>query len=206
MKNLKDRITPIRILLDQANEYNDIANVGEIARRYFAMNAFDGILTIIGVLMGNLSAGVDNPNVVITTGLSTCIAMGISGLWGSYLTESAERKHNLEELGRSTLTDLNNTKIGKASRYAAIIISIVDGLSPFLAALLVLIPFFLNAMFPTIQIVYYTTLGVALVTLFGLGIFLGNISKDNLIISGVKTVVAGIVSIVIGSLLNGNVH
>ena len=37
-------------------------------------------------------------------------------------------------MGAVALTDLNNTKIGKASRYAAIIISIVDGLSPFLAA------------------------------------------------------------------------
>ncbi|MDO9546845.1 MAG: hypothetical protein Q7J07_08890 [Pelolinea sp.] len=206
MKDIKDRRKPIRQWLAQASQYNDIANVGEIARRYFAMNAFDGILTIIGVLMGNLSAGVENPNVVITTGLSTCIAMGISGLWGSYLTESAERKHDLEELGRSTLTDLNDTHIGHASRYAAIVISIVDGLSPFLAALLVLIPFFFNAMFSNIQMVYYTSLGVALATLFGLGIFLGKISKDNLIVSGVKTVIAGIVSIIIGSMLNGNVH
>lgn len=206
MKEIKDRKKPIRRWLDQASQYNDIANVGEIARRYFAMNAFDGILTIIGVLMGNLSAGIEDANVVITTGLSTCIAMGISGLWGSYLTESAERKHDLEELGRSTLTDLNDTHIGRASRYAAVFISIVDGLSPFLAALLVLIPFFLHGMFPNIQMVYYTTLGVALATLFALGVFLGNISKDNLIISGVKTVIAGIVSIIIGSLLNGGAH
>lgn len=170
------------------------------------MNAFDGILTIIGVLMGNLTAGVVNPNIVITTGLSTCIAMGISGLWGSYLTETAERKHDLEELGRSTLTDLNDTHIGRASRYAAIIISIVDGLSPFLAALLVLIPFFLHGLFSSIQMVYYTTLGVALAALFLLGIFLSTVSKDNLIISGIKTVIAGILSIIVGSLLNGNLH
>lgn len=192
-----------RQLLDQINQYNDIANVGEIARRYFAMNAFDGILTIIGVLMGNMTAGVNNPNIVITTGLSTCIAMGISGLWGSYLTESAERKHDLEELSRSTLTDLNNSSIGRASRYAAIVVSVVDGISPFFAALLVLTPFFFNTMFPSLQMVYYTSLGVALVTLFALGLFLGNISKENLLISGIKTVIAGIASIIIGSMLNG---
>jgi hypothetical protein len=39
--------------LQQLQEYSDIAEIGEIARRYFAMNAFDGVLTIIGVLMGN---------------------------------------------------------------------------------------------------------------------------------------------------------
>jgi len=69
------------------------------------MNAFDGVLTIIGMLMGNMAAGITKPNIVITTGLSTSIAMGISGLWGSYLTESAERKHDLDALSRSTLTD-----------------------------------------------------------------------------------------------------
>ena len=193
----------IRQLLDQINHYNDLANVGEIARRYFAMNAFDGILTIIGVMMGNLMAGIIDARIVITTGLSTCIAMGISGLWGSYLTESAERKHDLEELSQSTLTDLKNSSIGRASRYAAIVVSVVDGISPFFAALLVLIPFFFSALFPSIQLVYYTSLGVALVALFGLGIFLGNISKENLLVSGIKTVVAGIASIIIGSLLNG---
>jgi predicted membrane protein (TIGR00267 family) len=197
---------PIRRLLDQANQYNNIANVGEIARRYFVMNAFDGVLTIIGMLMGNMAAGVTNPNVVITTGLSTSIAMGISGLWGSYLTESAERKHDLDELSNSTLTDLNNSRIGRASRYAAFTVSIVDGISPLLAALLVLIPFFIHGIFPNIQVVYYTTLGVALVTLFALGVFLGNISKENLIISGIKTTIAGVASIIIGSLLNGNPH
>lgn len=197
---------PIRSLLDQASQYNDIANVGEIARRYFVMNAFDGVLTIIGVLMGNMAAGVTNPNIVITTGLSTSIAMGISGLWGSYLTESAERKHDLEELSRKTLTNLHDSRIGRASRYAAVLVSIVDGISPFLAAILVLIPFFIHGIFPNIQVVYYTTLAVALIVLFALGVFLGNISKENLLISGVKTAVAGIVSIIIGSLLNGNPH
>jgi len=132
MEKPKKRRMSLRQLLDQINHYNDIANVAEIARRYFAMNAFDGILTMIGVLMGNMTAGVSNPNVIITTGLSTCIAMGISGLWGSYLTESAERKHDLEELEKSTLTNLNNSSIGRASRYAAIVVSIVDGISPFL--------------------------------------------------------------------------
>ena len=206
MEDEDESKNPIRRLLDQANQYNDIANVGEIARRYFVMNAFDGVLTIIGMLMGNMAAGVTNPNIVITTGLSTSIAMGISGLWGSYLTESAERKHDLDDLSSSTLTDLNNSRIGRASRYAAVTVSIVDGISPLLAALLVLTPFFIHGIFPNIQVVYYTTLGLALVTLFALGVFLGNISKENLIISGIKTSIAGIASIIIGSLLNGKPH
>jgi len=66
--------------------------------------------------------------------------------------------------------------------------------------LVVLIPFFVTGLFPAITWVYYTSLGMALVILFTLGLFLGHISRGNLIIYGVKTVVAGVVSIIISLL------
>jgi predicted membrane protein (TIGR00267 family) len=182
-------------------EFDELTNIAEIGRRYFAMNAFDGTLTIIGVVVGNLVAGVDRPQIVLSTGLATCIAMGISGLWGAYLTETAERKRALDELGRQTLVDLSETRIGRASQRAAIAVAVIDGLSPFLAALLVLVPFFFAGLFPAIEWVYYSSLGAGLLTLAGLGAFLGYISRQNLIISGIRTVVAGLVSIAISLLL-----
>lgn len=194
-------MSPFRDALQRIQEYDNLANIGEIGRRYFAMNAFDGVLTIMGALMGNLTAGVDEPRIVVSTGLGICVAMGVSGLWGAYLTESAERKRDLDELSRQTLTDLNHTRIGRASRVAVVIVALIDGLSPFLAALVVLTPFFVVGLFPTITWAYYTSLGVALLTLFGLGLFLGYISRGNLIFYGVKTVVAGVVSILINLLL-----
>ncbi len=188
-------------VLQRLREYDNLANISEIGRRYFAMNAFDGVLTIIGVLMGNLTARVEDPQIVVSTGLATCTAMGISGLWGAYLTEAAERKRDLDELSRFTLTDLNNTRIGKASRVAVVTVAVIDGLAPFLAALIVLIPFFAAGLFPAITWVYYTSLGMALLTLFSLGLFLGHISRGNLILYGVRTVVAGLISILISFLL-----
>ncbi len=188
--------------LQQLREYDDIAEISEIARRYFAMNAFDGVLTIIGVLMGNYTAGVRSPAIVISTGLSTCMAMGISGLWGAYLTESAERKRSLDILENHTLSDLSGTKIGRASRAAVIIVALVDGLAPFAAALLVLSPFFFGTLLGEITTSYYLSLGLALATLFALGAFLGRVSKDSLILSGLKMIGAGLVAILLGHLLN----
>lgn len=188
--------------LQQLREYDDIAEISEIARRYFAMNAFDGVLTIIGVLMGNYTAGVGSPAIVISTGLSTCMAMGISGLWGAYLTESAERKRSLDILENHTLSDLSGTKIGRASRAAVIIVALVDGLAPFAAALLVLSPFFFSTLLGEITTSYYVSLGVALATLFALGAFLGRVSKDSLILSGLKMIGAGLVAILLGHLLD----
>lgn len=194
-------INALKDLWHRVRSYGYMADTGEIARRYFAMNAFDGVLTMIGVLMGNLSAGVTTPRIVVTTGLSTCIAMGISGLWGAYLTEAAERKRDLLELGRHTLTDLNHTRIGRASRLAVVIVALVDGFSPFLAALLILTPFFAVGLFPAVLWAYYTSIGLALLTLFGLGLFLGHISQENMIYYGIKTIIAGVISILIGFLL-----
>ena len=182
-------------------EYDSLANIGDIGRRYFAMNAFDGVLTIIGVLMGNLMAGVDQPRIVVSTGMATCIAMGVSGLWGAYLTEAAERKRDLNELERFTLTNLDQSRIGKASRTAVLVVAIIDGLSPFLAALIVLVPFFVANFFPAIQYVYYTSIGLAMLTLLGLGFFLGVVSKGNVLIYGLRTVIAGVISILISFLL-----
>jgi len=48
---------------------------------------------------------------------------------------------------------------------------------------------------------YYTSLGLALLTLFSLGLFLGRISHGRMIVYGLKTVLAGVVSIVISFFL-----
>jgi predicted membrane protein (TIGR00267 family) len=194
-------LNPLQRLIEKYQDYEQLVNIGEIARRYFAMNAFDGVLTIIGVLMGNFAAGVEQARIVVTTGLATCVAMGISGLWGAYLTEAAERRRELLELEEFTLSDLEKTRVGEASRAAVIIVAVVDGLSPFLAALVVLIPFFVPQLFPSMDITYFTAIGLALITLFALGAFLGRISRRNILGYGFRTVVAGIISIGISLLL-----
>jgi predicted membrane protein (TIGR00267 family) len=198
---LEEIVNPIRRLIDRLQRYGQLVNMGQIARRYFAMNAFDGVLTIIGVLMGNFTAGVEEARIVVTTGLATCVAMGISGLWGAYLTEAAERQRELLELESYTLTDLQDTSLGKAYRAAVIIVAVVDGLSPFLAALFALLPFFVPQLFPSMRWTYITAIGLALLTLFGLGAFLGRVSRHNVALYGLRTVIAGGISIGISLLL-----
>jgi predicted membrane protein (TIGR00267 family) len=179
--------------LEKWREYNKISEAGQIARRAFANNSFDGILTMIGVVMGNFVVGVQDATVVLVTGLSTALAIGISGGWGAYLTESAERRHSIGELEQFTLTELTDTKIGKASRMAVGLVAAVDGLSPFLSALLVVIPFFFASLMPVISYAYYASIALALLGLFGLGIYLGRLSRENLFLSGIRTSVAGVV-------------
>lgn len=181
--------------------YNRMVGIAEIARRYFAMNAFDGVLTTIGILVGNYLAGVKDAHIAIKTGIATSIAMGVSGLWGAYLTEAAERQRELDELEKVCLMDQNDTHIGRASRTAVVVVSIVDGLAPFLAAIIVLIPLFFDPLIGNILISYGLAILVALFSLFGLGMFLGLVSGKSLLRYGLQTLLAGLVAIGINFLL-----
>ncbi len=194
-------MTSIKQRLEMWREYSKISEVGQIARRAFANNSFDGVLTMIGVVMGSFFVGVKDPTIVLVTGLSTALAIGISGGWGAYLTESAERRHAIVELERVTLTKLQDTKIGRASRMAVVLVAAVDGLSPFFSAFLVITPFFFASLLPDVSYAYYASALMALVSLFALGIYLGRISRERLILSGIKTAFAGIVCIALSYVL-----
>jgi predicted membrane protein (TIGR00267 family) len=183
-------------------EYRRIAEVDEIGRRVIANNGFDGVLTMIGVLMGSWVAGVRDPRIVISTGLATCMAMGISGAWGSYVAETAERKHAMQDLGQAMLRDMSNSKQARASRFAIMVITALDGLSPLLAGLMVLLPFLFGDLWGDITYSYIGGLAMASVVLFGLGAFLATVARDNIIRAGMRMIVAGGVCVGITLLLS----
>jgi predicted membrane protein (TIGR00267 family) len=151
--------------------------------------------------MSNYLAAVRDLAMPIRTGIATSIAMGVSGLWGAYPTETAERQRDLSQLERACLADQRDTKIGRAPRLAVVIVSVVDGLAPFLAALVVLIHLFLVSVVRNVVTSYLLAIMTALITLFGLGLFLGHVSKRGLIEYGLRTLVAGVVAIALNSLL-----
>ncbi len=179
---------------EKIKEYNKIANIAEIGRRYFVMNSFDGILTILGILIGSYIAGINDPKVILITGFGASVAMGVSGVWGTYLTEEAERKKKLKELSRHTLRSLHKTKIGRAERAAALIIAFIDGVAPFVAALIVISPFFFASTI-SMQMAYYVAVAIAFVLLMLLGVFLGQISKESIFLNAVKMMIAGVICI-----------
>jgi len=188
-------------ILQRLDEYRHLARIDEIGRRYFAMNAFDGILTMLGVVMGAYIGGIDSARVVFTTGLATSMAMGVSGLWGAYMTESAERKHSLRELEQAMLADMQNTKQARASRFAVVVVALIDGLAPLVAGGLVILPFILSGLLPDIITSYIASTVLALALLFALGAFLAKVGHSNLVHSGFRMILAGLVCVGLSFLL-----
>ncbi|MEA3408410.1 MAG: VIT1/CCC1 transporter family protein [Chloroflexota bacterium] len=202
-----DTANPLIRKLDQFAEYRELSEVDEIARRALSNNAFDGILTILGVVMGAYVAGVKDPSVVLLTGVSTCVAIGVSGAWGRYFGESAERKNEMQQLGQAMLLDLNQmtkTRQARASQFAVLVVSAVDGLAPLVAGLITVLPFFFAGLLPSILYAYIGSILMAFASLFALGAFLANLAKENLIRGGLRLIMAGVVSVIFSFLLNGS--
>ena len=192
----------IRDGLDSVSTYLRVTGAQKIIRRYFAMNAFDGAMTSLGVVMGSWLSGIATPSSVISVILTSGVAMMVSGFSGTYMTESAERNHSLNELEDAMLVDLDDTIYGKAGRFVSIFAAIVDGSAPFLASIPAVIPFLLPVM--AIQTMFIASSVASLLTLFALGIYLGTISGENIFYSGAKMVISGIAVAIIALLLNAH--
>lgn len=184
--------------LDKLRRYIQISGVGPISRRYFIMNAFDGATTVLGVVVGAYAAGITNESWVILSGLGATLAMGMSGFAGSYMAEEAEGAKKLNTLEKSMLTELKDSMVGKANRFASLWAAIIGGGAPALTGAICLLPFFLstNGLFP-ITSALQISVGLALAIMFMLGAILGKISCRNMILHGLKMLLVGVILTVI---------
>ncbi|RLG08401.1 MAG: hypothetical protein DRN65_01595 [Thaumarchaeota archaeon] len=175
----------------------------EYSRRYAVMNAFDGVITVLGIIFGSVLLGQAAVKQILAAGIGASIAMGISGASGTYMTEKAEQERKIKEIEEAMLVKLDGTVIVKARERAAIISAIVDSLSAMLAGLVVLTPYFAAALgLLTSEIAFHLSTVISFALLFGLGIFLGKIAKKDIIRSGIKSLVVGLVTLLLIIALN----
>ena len=182
--------------LKEWKRYHRISDVGKITRRYFVMNAFDGALTMLGVVIGAYVSGVINqPTIIISAGIAGSIAMGASGISGAYMTEKAERTKKLKELEKAMLSDMKESVHGKSQRFATIFAALVDGFSPAIAAMIVISPFFIaNFGLISYEIAFFVCIAITMIVLVLLGIYLAKISDESLIKYGILMLFVGLIT------------
>ncbi|MFX1562370.1 MAG: hypothetical protein ACFFDP_03585 [Promethearchaeota archaeon] len=179
--------------LEEVGQLAKISRLGPIARRYFVMNAFDGTLTTLGIILGSHFAMHYDAHLVVSAGIGACLAMMFSGLTGTFLVEKAEREREFLRMERAMLKSLDDTVLKKASRFAIFVSSFVDGFAPFVAGIFCLSPFIavtLGVIGWDVAVLIAVIIGFSM--LFLLGIFLGRISKNSQWIFGIQTLGAGV--------------
>jgi predicted membrane protein (TIGR00267 family) len=195
LENILDELNTIYTKLRQDLE---ISGVIKIARRYFVMNAFDGALTIFGIIVGSYFSGLKTPTLIIGAGIGACLAMGVSGFFGTFMTERAERIRHLKKIEDAMLTDLGDSELSERRIIASVFAALVDGLSPMLAALGPLLPFYLSFILPiSIDLVFIIAIAINTIILFALGAFLGKISRENMLKYGLLMTGTGLLTAVL---------
>jgi len=191
-------------LLTRARLYIQVTHISDIARRYFVKNGMDGSMTVLGIILGAWTAKVEQPNIIVMAGLGACLAMGVSGLFGAYLTEKAERRRQLRTLEQSMLSDLEDSLHQDASEFVPAFAAVVDGLSPALTAVISLIPFMLSivGLLP-IWDSYMISVVLTFITLFALGLYLGQVAKERMWLYGLQMLAAGVIIAIIVFFLGG---
>ena len=170
-------------------DYDEITNVGPIIRRYFVIGAFDGALTVLGIIIGASAFGTleQHKALVLSASFGAAIALAVSSAVGAYEAERVEKKLDIRTIERAMLARLSEEH-REAFQFAAILSAIVHGVAPLIAGLLPILPFvFLDARTATVVAVMIT-----LVILFLLGAYLGNLVRERVVVTGLRFAAAGI--------------
>ena len=164
-------------------ELLEMTDFWELARRYFVTNFFDGIMTVLGVVLGLNAIGNADPISVIKTGLMPTFALALSGFWSVFFAEKAERRRKMAEMRRALLIKegaYNNTIQERANKIATILNSLVDSISPLVAGILGMFPFIVGLFIPLDGLIMVVaSLVISLVLLFFIGVFIARISDMN---------------------------
>lgn len=171
-----------------------------IGRRYFVVNGFDGALTMLGILIGFFQADNTSISIILSACLGAAIALGVSGFSSAFISESAERKKELKELESAMVTTLDDSAHAQAARLSPAIIALINGLSPLVLSLIIMIPLWIVENSPEYFGIYVylspveLSIATALAIIFFLGIFLGKISGQFWLLSGLRTLLIALLT------------
>lgn len=184
--------------VDRLRFWFHLGGAHDIARRYFVVNGFDGALTMLGLISGFQLAGTEDLRVMISGCLGAAVALGISGVTSAYLSEAAERRRALAKLEQAMLHDLSDSEHASAARFLPLLVAITNGVAPLLLSLIIISPLWLARVGVALPIdPLPLAIVLALFSIFALGIFLGRIGGTHWLLSGLKALLIGVVTMLL---------
>lgn len=154
------------------------------------IGAFDGALTVLGIIIGAAAATGGKPGssgFVIAVSVSASIALAVSSAIGAYEAERVEKKLHRHSIEQAMLSELSQ-EYRSAFRRAALVSAGVHGVAPIIAALFPVIPFFILDFWTSTVAAVVITLAL----LFALGAYLGSLVRERIVVTGLRFVGAGL--------------
>jgi predicted membrane protein (TIGR00267 family) len=153
---------------------------------------------MLGLNMGFYTSGGVPTQTAITASLGATIALSVSGVTSAYISESEERKKELVELERALVTDLADTEYGKASKWVPIWVALVNGFAPLSISLFIITPLWMDQFGVPLPLApLESTIIMAFIAIFFLGVFLGKLSGSFWLWTSLKALIIGLVTCII---------
>ena len=157
----------------------------------------------LGVLLGGYFGGGGSRGLLFAL-IGSVIAMGLSGFFGAYISERAERLKVVKETENQIYTDLSGTKYKTQLLKASALIAFIDASAPVFSGLPAIVLLLLShfGVLPW-ELSVYSAFGVSLFILFLLGYELGKMSGEKPLIYSVALLFLGLLLAFITLVLGG---
>ena len=178
-------------------------DAGPSIRRFFINTLFDSTFMLLGIIVGAAFVADANIRIVIVTMVTSSLALSISTGVSVYEAESLEQERKITRLEMTMLTDLTDTVIDKTSKSVTRVAMVINFLTPILSCAITILPFVLVVLeILEIYIASLLSVAFALSILFGAGVYLGRLGKQNPWIKGLRMTAFGVIAFIIGFLLD----
>ena len=179
-----------------------LREIGPIFRRFFTNTLFDSTFMLLGVIIGSAFSPNPDLRLIIGTLVTSSIALGISTGVSVYESETMERERKIVEMEKALFRKLDNTTITRSYRMYAIVLSLLNFLTPLVCCGIVVVPLVLSATnLLALETASWTSVGLSLAILFVAGIYLGRQGKKNPALKGIRMVLFGVAAFIIGYLI-----
>lgn len=157
----------------------------------------------LGVLLGGYFGGGGSRGLLFAL-IGSVIAMGLSGFFGAYISERAERLKAVKETENQIYIDLSGTKYKTQLLKASALIAFVDASAPIMSSLPAIILLLLNylGILPW-GLSVYSAFGVSLLILLLLGYELGKMSGEKPLIYSIALLFLGLLLAFITLMIGG---
>jgi predicted membrane protein (TIGR00267 family) len=167
---------------------------------YLINTLFDGVFTILGIVIGSAFGSVIETRAIVGTIITASISLGTSSGFSVYEAETLQEEKRIDKIEEALLTNLENTLITEDSRMVTILSLMLVFLTPLFACLITLIPFslvYLNLLSVDKSIFLAVIVDLSLIFLSGI-VFGG----DKRLLKGIRMTVLGGLIFLFGFILN----
>ena len=154
----------------------------------FIRGVIDGALSTLGVVIGASSGDV---SIIIAAGTGGTFANGISNILGAFTAERAEKYEELRIIEDAMVQrDLKKSALEDHLKHTTKKAGFVDGAATMVGGLIPVTPYFFLDPATALMV----SIGMVMIVLFGLGAYVGSLSRENLLLSGIRLAVFGAVT------------